>query len=137
METFTEYVDKVYRRLVSDGLMKDCAMERVPFNDVVAHATKEELAKMCELLTDEAAKADVDAEELRKEWDTLVDSVNEAKRAIADMRPPTVEEWGLPFCRNRYSYATHPPAHKSKHQCVRKPKPRQRGVKHGNRKKKR
>lgn len=132
---FIEYLNSVYRRLVADGVMQD-GMERVPLDTIVRHATADERARLGELLTDEAVKADVDTEAIRKEWKTLVDSVDEAKRTIADMHSPTVEEWGLPFCRNQYSYTAYSPTHKSKHQCNRKPRPKRRGVKHGNRKKK-
>ena len=142
METFLEYTESVCKRLMAEGTLADSG-EKASFDDVVLHATPEERGKMGSLLIAEAVRQGENEEAFRKEWDTFVEAVLKggAKRLLADIQPPTVEDLPMQFYHATYRPSVAPTyysdLHRSKHQCTRKPKPRQRGVKHGNRKKKR
>lgn len=138
METFLEYTKSVCKRLMAEGTLADNG-EKASFDDVVLHATPEERGKMGSLLVDEAVREGKDEATFRKQWDTFVETALKggAKRSLADIQPQADEEWGLPYRLMPHAIPTrYSDLHRSKHQCTRKPKPRQRGVKHGNRKKK-
>lgn len=138
METFLEYTESVCKRLIAEGTLADSG-EKASFADVVLHATPEERGKMGSLLVDEAVRQGEDGATFRKEWDTFVETALKggAKRSLADIQPQVNEEWGMPYHLMPRAISTqYSGLHRSKHQCTRKPKPRQRGVKHGNRKKK-
>jgi hypothetical protein len=138
MTGFIEYTSRIYKRLVADGVMRG-GMEDVPFNDIVLHATADERARLGELLVEESGRQGENKEAVRKEWDALVEGILKygAKEPLKDVQPHADEEWGMPFHLMPHGISTqYSGLQKSKHQCNRKPRPKRRGVKHGNRKKK-
>ena len=149
---FIEYANELYEEFVEKGLMKkpddpivvpaqnpDEKMQK-SFNDIVLHASQEQRDKLGGLLIAEAVKQGESEEAVRKEWDALVNAIveNKMKEQAFDVQLPTVEDTNsIAYHMNPYSNSIqYNPTHKSKHQCNRKPKPKKRGVKHGNRKKK-
>lgn len=125
---FIEYANSVYERQKNEG------NEPHSFNQMVRNATTEEQNKMKQLLGEEAEKQGQDKEAVMKEFDTMVSLENADKNGeemIAN------RDLGMLFQKPPVVYDTmYHSVHKSKHQCTRKPKPKPRGVKHGNRKKK-
>lgn len=125
---FIEYANSVYERQKNEG------NEPKSFNQMVRNATTEEQNKMKQLLGEEAEKQGQDKEAVMKEFDTMVSLENADKNGeemIAN------RDLGMLFQKPPVVYDTmYHNIHKSKHQCTRKPKPKPRGVKHGNRKKK-
>ena len=143
---FIQYTNELYEKFVAEGKMTKQTSNnpdekmQLSFNEIVLNASDEERDKLGKLLVAEAVKQGENKESVQKEWDSLVRAVVEGdmrKRATENVELPTVEDpyatiyHGLP---NSYRYF--PTPQKSKHQCTRKPKPKKRGVKHGNRKKK-
>lgn len=146
---FIEYANELYEEFVEKGLMKkpddlivvpaqspDEKMQK-SFNDIVLHASQEQRDKLGGLLIAEAVKQGESEEAVRKEWDALVHAIVEQKMKAdaSNVEIPTLEPSSFLYSSNPYS-SFYNPTHKSKHQCNRKPKPKKRGVKHGNRKKK-
>ena len=148
---FLEYANELYEEFVEKGLVNSDDPIVVPtqspyekmkksFNDIVFHANQEQRDKLGGLLIAEAFKQGESEEAVRKEWDTLVNAIveNKMKEQAFDVQLPTVEDTNsITYHMNPYhNPLQYNPTHKSKHQCNRKPKPKKRGVKHGNRKKK-
>lgn len=148
---FLEYANEFYEEFVEKGLVNSDDPIVVPtqspyekmkksFNDIVFHANQEQRDKLGGLLIAEAVKQGESEEAIRKEWDALVNPIveNKMKEQAFDVQLPTVEDTNsIVYHMNPYHNSIqYNPTHKSKHQCNRKPKPKKRGVKHGNRKKK-
>lgn len=125
---FIEYANSVYERQKNEG------NEPHSFNEMVRYATTEEQNKMKQLLGEEAEKQGQDKEAVMKEFDNMVSLEIADKNGEEMIANP---DFSMLFQKPPVVYDTmYHRVHKSKHQCTRKPKPKPRGVKHGNRKKK-
>lgn len=128
---FIEYANSVYERQKNEG------NEPHSFNEMVRNATKEEQDKMKQLLGEEGEKQGQDKEAIMKEFDALVSLETAEKNSEETLSTSAETISSYLFHRPPEVYdSIYHPIHKSKHQCTRKPKPKPRGVKHGNRKKK-